>query len=338
MAKARTEIPASTAAAVLFAADRTCCVCREQGKPLQVHHVDGDPTNHSPENLAVLCLQCHDQTQIKGGFSRKLDVHQVRLYRDSWNQSVSARRSVSSGEGATETAAVPLGSVSPALAASIVEINREAGNWAGLAIFYDSIGNEELRDTAIDQAVEQGLSDWNLIRLRRLQGRLTQVPDDVLETQLEREVQNASGFAAGGIYEDLQLHRRAAETYLRSLVRILDGASDFTLAFSLKRIFEGNVVPGLFLAALQEAADKEDLWWQVRALEELGWTSELHALVQKNRDRIDALSLSDELKWRLRIILAEADGNSDLLRQARLEYEKIRARVHYGPRPPAPAD
>jgi hypothetical protein len=337
MARARTEIPASTAAAVLFAADRTCCVCREPGKPLQIHHVDGDPRNHSVENLSVLCLQCHDQTQIRGGFARKLDAHQIRLYRDSWNQTVSARRSVPSGDGATETASVPLGSVGPATATSIVEINREAGNWGNLALFYDSIGNEDLRDSAIDNAIAEGLTDWNLIRLRRLQGRLALVPEDILERLLEQEVKTHSGFAAGGIYEDLQLHRKAAETYLRSLTGILDGGSDFTLAFSLKRILEGNVVSGLFLNALQEAADKEDLWWQVRALEELGWTSELRDLVQKNRDRIDALKLSEELKWRLRIILAEADENEDRLREARLEYEKIRARVRFGPKPPSSA-
>src|SRR4051794_35262217 len=95
MAKARTAIPTSTAAAVLFAADRTCCVCRQPGKPIQIHHIDEDPTNHDAGNLAVLCLSCHDETQASGGFSRRLDGDQVQLYRDSWNQTVAARRSTS---------------------------------------------------------------------------------------------------------------------------------------------------------------------------------------------------------------------------------------------------
>lgn len=41
MAKARTRIPPATAARVLFATDRTCRVCRQGGRPVQLHHVDG---------------------------------------------------------------------------------------------------------------------------------------------------------------------------------------------------------------------------------------------------------------------------------------------------------
>jgi hypothetical protein len=40
------------------------------------------------QNLAVLCLLCHDDTQIRGGFSRKLNAGLVRMYRDSWNAAV----------------------------------------------------------------------------------------------------------------------------------------------------------------------------------------------------------------------------------------------------------
>jgi mannose-6-phosphate isomerase-like protein (cupin superfamily) len=77
-------IPRSIAAQVLFHADRTCCVCREHRRSLQIHHVDGDPRNHAVENLAALCLDCHTETQKKGGFYRRLDPVQVRLYRDDW--------------------------------------------------------------------------------------------------------------------------------------------------------------------------------------------------------------------------------------------------------------
>ncbi len=56
----------------MFASDSTCCVCRERGKAVQVHHIDEDPSNNTPANLAVLCLECHNQTQVSGGFGRKL--------------------------------------------------------------------------------------------------------------------------------------------------------------------------------------------------------------------------------------------------------------------------
>src|SRR6266487_675808 len=52
MAKARIPIPSETAASVLFRSDRTCCICRERGKPNQIHHIDEDPANNDPANLA----------------------------------------------------------------------------------------------------------------------------------------------------------------------------------------------------------------------------------------------------------------------------------------------
>jgi hypothetical protein len=91
--KLRVNIPKDVATEVLFLSDRTCCVCRER-KPVQIHHLDENPSNSSPENLAVLCLDCHHQTQSKGGFDRKLDEHLVRRYRQDWLSTVAASRAL----------------------------------------------------------------------------------------------------------------------------------------------------------------------------------------------------------------------------------------------------
>ncbi len=80
------------AADVQFASDRTCCICREPGKSIVIHHIDENPANNSPDNLAVVCLQCHDDTQTKGGFGRHLDAAQVRRYKQDWLERVAARR------------------------------------------------------------------------------------------------------------------------------------------------------------------------------------------------------------------------------------------------------
>lgn len=80
----RVPIPPDAAADVLVAHDRTCCVCNERGKRVQIHHIDEDPSNNDPQNLAVLCFDCHDLTQTKGGFGRSLDATQVRKYRAEW--------------------------------------------------------------------------------------------------------------------------------------------------------------------------------------------------------------------------------------------------------------
>ena len=79
----KNNIPPDVAAKVQFLSNRTCCVCRRQGKPVQIHHIDSDPTNNNTDNLAVLCLDCHMQTLISGGFYRKLDSNQVTMCRDS---------------------------------------------------------------------------------------------------------------------------------------------------------------------------------------------------------------------------------------------------------------
>ena len=42
----------------------------------------------------MLCFECHDQTQIKGGFGRKLNAHQVILYRNDWYALVEQSRQV----------------------------------------------------------------------------------------------------------------------------------------------------------------------------------------------------------------------------------------------------
>jgi len=84
MKKSRIPIPTKVASEVLFNADRTCCVCNIPGKAVQIHHIDEVPSNNDEDNLCVLCLQCHDETQTRGGFSNK--------YRVDWAARVKTRR------------------------------------------------------------------------------------------------------------------------------------------------------------------------------------------------------------------------------------------------------
>jgi hypothetical protein len=88
----RTSIPDDIAAHVLFAHDRTCCICRIRGRHIQIHHIDENPTNHEEKNLAVLCMDCHTETQLSGGFGRKLSSSEVRIARDEWISAVAIRR------------------------------------------------------------------------------------------------------------------------------------------------------------------------------------------------------------------------------------------------------
>ncbi len=103
--KRRIEIPRALQAQVLFASDRICCICRVKGKPVQIHHIDDNPANNDFDNLAVLCLDCHNETQIRGGFHRKLDAEQVMLYRDDWLKQVSKTRAIDEGKELNEAKA-----------------------------------------------------------------------------------------------------------------------------------------------------------------------------------------------------------------------------------------
>lgn len=90
--KNRTEIPSDLAARVLFESDRTCCICRDRSRFIQIHHLDGNPNNNVDGNLAVLCFDCHRDTQIRGGFDRKIDAAQITLYKKDWLIRVAERR------------------------------------------------------------------------------------------------------------------------------------------------------------------------------------------------------------------------------------------------------
>lgn len=90
--KNRVPIPDDVASEVLFVHRRTCCVCNISGRAIQIHHIDEDPSNNDPSNLSVLCLQCHDDTQLRGGFGRKLLATEVIKYRDDWVRRVAERK------------------------------------------------------------------------------------------------------------------------------------------------------------------------------------------------------------------------------------------------------
>jgi hypothetical protein len=107
LAKDRVPIPDDIAASVLFAADRTCCVCNQRGLSIQIHHINDDPSDNEPANLAVLCLECHDDTQLQGGFGRKLNGSQLRKYRDEWDQRVVYRRAEADRLAASISVAAP---------------------------------------------------------------------------------------------------------------------------------------------------------------------------------------------------------------------------------------
>ncbi|MGQ3014186.1 MAG: HNH endonuclease [Flavobacteriales bacterium] len=88
--KPRKRIPEKLAAQVVYKANRKCCVCKSPGK--QIHHLNGDTTDNVMNNLAYLCLDCHDEAEKKGGLSRKLSPETIILYRDQLYKQIEQER------------------------------------------------------------------------------------------------------------------------------------------------------------------------------------------------------------------------------------------------------
>jgi tetratricopeptide (TPR) repeat protein len=301
--KARTPIPSEMAARVLFLSDRTCCVCRVQGKPVQIHHIDENPSNNSFKNLAVLCFDCHRETQIRGGFDRKLDADQVTLYRDDWYRTVAQQRAVYEEHA-------EIGSQEESerleLVTSIAEVYRERQQFAPLAIHYHSIGNYELRDKYVELALQQNPDDGTVCILRDLQGKPELIPEDVVERQVAGHTIDEAWEQRARLYRKLGRYREAAEDYVRGIAESLRAGNAFSAAFYLKELVEENLIQELFVIALREAAEQGDLWWQIRALEELEWRGELRDFVMNHAEQIEQ---SNDTK--LRVLLAGARGDRD---------------------------
>lgn len=300
--KKRIPIPTDLAAQVLFLSDRTCCVCRTKGKPVQIHHIDEDPSNNQPANLSTLCFDCHRETQIRGGFDRKLDADQVILYRNDWLRIVGTDRAASE---ANRELRQDRDAIDIELITSIAEIYRETEQFELLAIHYNAIGNIELRDKYVEKAIEKGTSPDAIFFLRgSLQERPDLVPPDIIDDHL----------AAFDGRDDYEQHARAlravgrrveaAQKYIEGINDSLQKSNWFSAAFYIKEFIEENLIEDLLKAAYRKSTEQGETWWQVRALQELGWYTELNDLLLSKKDEIDR---SGDLM--LMELLAEAEGD-----------------------------
>jgi len=83
MSKQRKKIPERTEITLLDICDHTCCVCRES-QEIQIHHINKDSQDNNIENLAPLCLICHDKAEKTGGLSRNFSPKYITKRREEW--------------------------------------------------------------------------------------------------------------------------------------------------------------------------------------------------------------------------------------------------------------
>jgi len=309
--KKRQEIPPETAAQVLFAADRTCCVCRVPGKPVHIHHIDGDPSKNALSNLAVLCFDCHRETQIKGGFDRKLDSDQVVLYRDDWEATVAQKRVKDSS---LELKDEKKRKLRMELTTSLAEIYRENKQYSLLAHYYHHIGNKDLRDKYIGIALKSKPPDEILCSLRALQGKPELIPKDALARILKRHEENRNYSQRARFFLSVGRKLEAARDYIESVREDLKQGRNFAAAFYMKEMVSAGLIQDLFVDALRSAREDGDLWWQVRALQELEWEKELAELLEKNAKHIEESGDSMLLKL-LADVRGEDEKSADLAKK-----------------------
>lgn len=237
---------------------------------------------------------------IRGGFGRKLDSEQIILYRDDWYRSVHSSR-------ASNVYALPEDESLHDLtyATTIAEIYREEGDYEALARHYHLIGNAELRDKYIELAITRGCDAETVIYLRSIQNKTDLIPEAVLSKRLEQIEDRKWILSKARFYNQIGKHLESASAYVEGISDRLRENRYFTAAFYLKELSNSEIVERLFEKALQDAEERHDLWWQVRALDELGRYDDSRELILKHEQEI--LQSEDNLLFMEMLALAKGD-------------------------------
>jgi hypothetical protein len=88
----RKKIPDDIQAEVIFKSNRECVVCDNHKRGDHIHHIDGDNSNYKFENLAFLCVYCHNDASVTGNIIKKLSAKTIIKFRDHKYQVVATDR------------------------------------------------------------------------------------------------------------------------------------------------------------------------------------------------------------------------------------------------------
>lgn len=88
MAKKRIKIPNITAMRIFYKSAKTCAVCKNNNKPLFIHHIDENPSNNNEENLILICAECHNEAHTKHDYSINLDNKRLLFFKTEWEKEI----------------------------------------------------------------------------------------------------------------------------------------------------------------------------------------------------------------------------------------------------------
>src|SRR5262249_55456008 len=120
------------------------------------------------------------------------------------------------------------------------------------------------------------------------QQRLDLIPPEIIERRVQELEARADWFSLGRLYRAVGDYRLAAISTSKGVIGAIQEGNIFTAAFHLKEMVKDDVLEELFLIAMKEARKQNDLWWQYRCLQELGWASEAKEFLLEHRNEIEA--------------------------------------------------
>ncbi len=91
MAKTRKAFPVKLENKILYKSARTCCICRVPRKPVEIHHIDQDPSNNVENNLVAICRNCHDEAHTTHTMSKNLTSKRLEDSKIKWEKEVAYR-------------------------------------------------------------------------------------------------------------------------------------------------------------------------------------------------------------------------------------------------------
>ena len=93
----RKALPEEIKVEVIARSNNRCCIC--QIPFVQLHHIDGDPSNNSLDNIAPLCPNCHSQAHSNNRLTANLTASRVKILRDKWYSYCESRKEGSNISG-----------------------------------------------------------------------------------------------------------------------------------------------------------------------------------------------------------------------------------------------
>lgn len=147
----RKKIPPAVAAKVVATARRRCCICFALGrdladKPGQISHLDRDPSNNDPDNLAYLCLEHHDDYDTRRSQSKGFTAEEVKRYRAELYGALLGGSTVSLAPDIRVGASCALAAPSPGVHVDLLVMSVE--NHSGHSVFVRSL-HLEMTDGAM---------------------------------------------------------------------------------------------------------------------------------------------------------------------------------------------